>query len=321
MTDTATDLTPATDPLQPAPAVDPPAQAQGDGDPTPLQQAAPDEDAALDAELTEGAVELTTGEKLVDAQRAASINTRLREQRNKAREDLKAAQQTAGKVTDLEAQIAHLTQQIQATQPYVSAYQAMQQAAQQTVEPSQDDAEAEEYAKLLDLYTTEGKPDIGRAKRAIALFDRRAKAYAGEAVAPLQHQTVNHASAANYHTAANTTVGQVKADPAILKSVWSRLDPTVTATPDGAKHALIQAIGLTVLQGAVAAQPANRSAGGQFAKADPPGDPMFTEKAGGKDTPASDAPLDAKEQAYLKQMGITEKEYRESAKSAPWLRR
>jgi hypothetical protein len=318
MSDTATDLIPEE---QATPEPEPHAQAQGDGDPAPLQI---EDDAAVDAVLEQDALAVPGGDKLVSASQVTQAYQAYRGKIRDLKTELESVKTTAAESATLKQQIAQLQSQMQQMQPYVSAYQAMTQAAQQTVTP-EDESEAEEYAKLLDLYTTEGKPDVGRAKKAIALFDKRAKSYAEQSVAPIQQQTVNQQSAYYLSRATNTAIGDVKADPEILRAVWSRLDPSVTASPEGAQHALIQAIGLTVLrqqQGGQAGQPTTtqrpRTATGQFT-GQPVGDPLFIEKAGGKES--TEVPLDAKEQAYIKAAGITEKEYRESAKSAPWLNR
>lgn len=317
MSDTATELTPVQETPEALPVPEQPAE-------TPL---AVDDDAAVDAALEQAAIDLPDGDKLAPLSEVGKVARAYRGQIKELKAQIENTKTSAAEAQTLKQQIITLQGQLEAMQPYVTAYQTMTQAAQQTTTATEDDSEAEEYAKLLDLYTTEGKPDIGRAKRAIALFDKRARSYAEQTVAPLQQQTISQASKGNLARAAATTIGSVKADPQILNMVWSRLDPSVTATPEGAQHALIQAIGLTVLQQNTGQQPAAptataRNTQGQFAKAaEPAGDPIFTEKAGGKDSPASDAPLSTQEQSYIKQMGITEKDYRESARSAPWLRR
>lgn len=322
MSDTATDLTPQTEtpPLEPEPVV----QAQGDGDPAPLQI---EDDAAVDAALQQSTIPVPDGGELVDGRKAGEIARAYRGKIKDLKGELEQAKTSAARATELEQQIAALNAKVGELQPYVAAYQQMTQAAQQVAEPSEADAEAEAYAKDLDLFTQDGKPDVVRAKRILATVERLAIKRVEAAVGPLHQQTAAERSGANLARAAATTIGNIKADPAVLRAVWARLDPAVTATPEGAQHALIQAIGFTVAQqaamgqaGSTPAPQAPRTPGGQFAKADVPA-PMFTEKAGGKDSPASDSPLSPQEQSYIKSMGISEKDYRESARSAPWLRR
>lgn len=283
-----------------------------------------EDDAAVDAALAEAEVKLPDGDALVSGQKAGEIARSYRGKIREMKAELERLGTTAARAEQLEAQIAQLQNQVQQLSPYMQAYQAMTQAAQQTATP-EDDTEAEEYAKLLDLYTPEGKPDVGRAKKAIALFDKRAEQHAQKHVAPLQHTQVQRESAMNLAKAKNTNVNGVKADPAVLDAVWSQLDPNVTATVEGARHAFVQALGLSQIAAMrqPAGQPRPRGANGQFAPQAPPDappDPLFTEKAGGRDTPTA-LPLSPQEQAYIKQAGMTEKEYMESVKSAPWLRR
>lgn len=320
MSDTATDLTPPPTDTPPPEPEQQTAQAQGDGDPTPLQI---EDDAAVDAALQQSTIPVPDGGELVDGRKAGEIARAYRGKIKELKGELESLKPTAAKAEQLEQQIAALNAKVNELQPYVAAYQQMTQAAQQIAEPSEADAEAEAYAKDLDLFTQEGKPDIVRAKRILATVERLATKRVEAAVGPLHQQTAAERSGANLARAAATTIGNIKADPNILRAVWSRLDPAVTATPEGAQHALIQAIGFTVAQQAQQGnqQPqAPRTPSGQFAKADVPA-PMFTEKAGGKDSPASDSPLSPQEQSYIKSMGISEKDYRESARSAPWLRR
>lgn len=322
MSDTATDLTPPPEPEAVAP---------------PEQQAAPepqlniDDDAAVDQALDNAAIDLPDGDKLVAKSQAGQIASSYRGKIKELKAELEQTRTTAQRATQLESQIAQLQQQVQQLTPYAQAFQAHQQAAQQPQQNAQEDAEAEEYAKVLDLYQPDGKPDIARAKKALAAIDRLATRKAEATVAPIQQTQVQERAAYNLARAKNTELaGGVKADPAILDLVWRQLDPALTATPEGAKQAFIAALGYSHLTKAASpAQPAaqpgqpQRAPNGRFQPqqpSQPVGDPLFTEKAGGRDTPA-DQPLSAHELSYIKAAGITEKDYRESAKNAPWLNR
>jgi hypothetical protein len=228
--------------------------------------------------------------------------------------ELKAAKDGSARAATLEQQIAQLQQQVSQLTPYAQAYQA---AVQQPQAPAaEDDTEAVDLATALDLYTPEGKPDIAKAKRVLATMERKAESKAEAKVAPIHHQNVRQASAYNLQRALNTDVNGQKPDPVILRSLWGRLDPSVTANEEQAKHLVIQALGMSVLQGKTTA----RAADGKFTAAKeeiPP--PLHVEKAGGRDTAPMMAMSDA-EKKLAKEIGLSEKEYLERAKQAPWLR-
>lgn len=315
MSDTATDLTPAAEPLAQEPPPEP--QAQGDGDPAPLNV---DDDAAVDAQLEQAAINLPDGDKLAPLSEVGKVARAYRQQIKDIKAELTAAKEGSAKATQLEQQIAQLSAQVQQLQPYVSAYQAMTQAAQQAAPQDDPDAgAAEEYARLLDLYTADGKPDIERGKRGLALQRKLAASEAQKHIAPMQQQSAQSASAANLARAKNTVMPNgAKADPDILARIWSQLDPSVTSTPEGAMHAFVMAVGQTAAMApAQAAAPAQRAPNGQFAGTPPP-PPMFTERAGGK-TDGNNLPLSKQEQDYIKSSGMTEKEY--LASTPPWMRK
>ena len=108
--------------------------------------------------------------------------------------------------------------------------------------------------------------------------------------------------------------GGAQPDPAILKDVWSRLDPALTATKEGAMQAWSVALGYTH---AIADAPAApRGEGGKFTSLAPP---LHSEKAGGRDTPTNSLALNAAEKKFIKDAGMSEAEY---IKSQPaWMRR
>src|SRR5688572_719069 len=167
MSDTATELTP-----EQAPAPEP-EQATT---PPPEQEPAlnVEDDAAVDAALQEASIPVPGDEGLVPTSQAGKIAGAYRGKIKELKAELESAKTTAAEAATLKQQIAQLTQQLQQTQPYVQAYQAMTQAAQQAAAP-EDTSDAEEYAKLLDLYTAEGKPDIERGKKGLALQRRLAE--------------------------------------------------------------------------------------------------------------------------------------------------
>lgn len=317
MSDTATDLPPQQAADTPPPEPEQTPQAQGDGDPAPLNI---EDDAAVDAHLQQAALEVPGDDRLVPSSEVGKVAQGYRQQIKALKSDLDTAKQGSAKAAQLEQQIASLTQQVQQLSPYVQAYQAMQQAAQQAAPNPEEDTEAEEYAKLLDLYTPDGKPDIVRGKKGLAIQRGLAERAAQQHVAPLQQQTVTQQSSYNLARAKNTALPNgVKADPQVLDMVWRQLDPALTATKEGAMQALIAAVGYSQIAGQVgqppAQQQAQRAPNGQFAPLPPP---IVTEAAGGK-VGGDNLPLSKHEKDYIKASGMTEKDY--LAATPPWMRK
>lgn len=284
-----------------------------------------DDDAAVDAALETDAIQTPDGGKLVDAKTAGDIG---RSYRGKIKE-LKAQidQLAAGseKATQLEAEVAHLKQSVQQLTPYVQAYQGLvQQQPQAPKEPEISDADAERYAKRYDLYKADGSGtlDIERGREIISDIRREATAAAEKVtdarVAPMQAQTVAQQSAYMLARAKNTVLPNgVQVDGATLDSIWQRLDPQVTSTPEGAQWALIAALGTQMgmakpEQFAQFAQPRQRGPNGQFMPASqqtaPIPEAIPREPAGGQ-PPNAPSALSESERKGLAAIGISEKDY------------
>jgi hypothetical protein len=298
----------------------------------------PVEDAAVDTPVEEAAVEQPVAEAVERDVESDTLEipdssaeggkaryvplSALDGARREARElksELQQAREGSAKAQQLEQRLADLEAHIQTIAPKAQAYDAIHAAQLAKQEPvAEDDSEAVELAQVLDLYTPEGKPDIAKAKKTLALMDKRAGKLAQDAVGPLAQHTVQQMSNVMLARAKATAAPNgAKPDAHVLEQVWAKLDPRLTATVDGAKQAWVAALGYS--SSIAEAKPAARTPTGQFTKKEAD-EPLYTEKAGGKDTP--DMPkLSPAEAKYLKDAGITEKEYFESAKTAPWLRR
>lgn len=309
-------------------------QAERQGDPPPAETQEPEQQTAVEQDTVERDVDSDVLEipdssveggkvKYVPASALAGARAELRE----LKDELKVAKEGSSKAQQLEARIDELSQQIAQIAPKAQAYDAAVAAQQtRTTQPAEDDTEAREFAQALDLYTAQGEPDVAKARKILGVVDKRAKTHAEQQVAPLAQHTVQSQSQVMLARAKATKAPNGQApDPTVLEAIWSRLDPALTATPEGAKQAWAVALGYS----AVMAQPAQqttqqqpaRGADGKFAKQreDIP-DPLYTERAGGRDTPAA-VPLSEKEKQYIKDMGMTEKDYLDAANNAPWMRR
>lgn len=302
-------------------------QAQDTTPPVVEDAAAQGEEPAVERDVAEDTLEIPDSSveggtvKYVPASALAGARGELRELKAK----LATATEGSAKAQQLEQQIQQLNQHVQTlsakAQAYDAALAAQQQRPQETA--PEDDAEAIELAQVLDLYTPEGKPDVAKARKAMGIVDKRAESKAQQHVAPLAHHTVTQQSQIMLARAKNTTAPNgAKADPQMLEAIWSRLDPQLTATQEGAKQAWVAALGYSAAMAQQGKQPEQRprTATGQFASQQEIPPPLHTEKAGGKDTPPSMA-LSEQEREYCKREGITEAEYLKSASNAPWLRR
>lgn len=312
--------------LQPDRVTEPPPAVEDPPAPPVDAPLSVEDDAAVDAALAEATVKLPDGDSLVSGQKAGDIARSYRGKIKDLKAELDNVRTTASRATQLEADIAALQQQVQQLAPYAQAYQValQQQQPQAPQDTPEDRAELEEIARDFDLYKPDGSLDVEKARRQQQREERRAQRIAQREIAPLQQTAVQRDAATMLAKAkAISMPNGAKPDPAMLDRVWAALDPSLTATVKGAQQAYMIALGYS--QGQAPAAPAapaapQRAANGQFATQEPLGAPQFVERAGGRDTPPEVA-LSAAEQRYLKDTGMTEQEYRTSAKSAPWLRR
>lgn len=298
-------LAPVTTNDPPPAVVEPPAAE-------PEPQTPEQEDAALDAQIAEQAIELPDGtDKLVPL----SAVTNARAKITALRSELATLKPNAEKAGQLETQIQQLQQQLNTVLPLAQAYQAAVQAqpapAAETGPTPEERRDLEELARDNDYYKLDGTLDIEKAQRLQARIDRAAELKARQEVAPMQAQTIQAQSHAMLASARATKApnGQ-QPDPEILATVWSRLDPSVTATKEGAIQAWNVALGYSVALGKVP--------GGAAPKAEIP-PPLLTERAGGRDTVAP--VLNESDRQAARSMGMSEKEYAEEVAKMPWGRR
>lgn len=295
-------LAPVQNPDAPAPVADPPPVAAAPE--TPEQ-----EDAALDKLIEEQAIDLPDGtDKLVPLSAVTTARAKL----TKAREQLAEAKQGSAKASELETKVADLERQLNHALPYVQAYQAALQQPQTpaaTGPTPQERAALEEIAKDYDFYKPDGALDLERAGRHQARIRKEAEAIAQQQIAPIQQQTESARSASFLASAKLTKApsGQ-QPDPEILETVWSRLDPKLTATKEGAIQAWNVALGYSVAMGKAitAEKPAPKTEL-------PP--PLLTERAGGRETPGATLTEDDKRMA--RQLNISDKEYAEGLSMMP----
>lgn len=243
--------------------------------------------------------------------------------------ELEDARTGSAKAQQLEQRIDELSQHLASIAPKAQAYDAALAAQQQYRQPEpEEDEDAVLLAQTMDLWTADGKPDVAKAKKALALMDKRGRRQAEDTVAPFAQNQVGHQSDRLYARALKTIEDLgIDIDRRNFDSVWLSLSPAQRSSPDSGKWLLAASVGADVLMKAKArqgqaGQPAarERTATGQFKAADIPA-PLHTEKAGGKDLPDGGLALNDKERAYIKRAGISEKEYFETARNMPGLRK
>jgi hypothetical protein len=173
-----------------------------------------------------------------------------------------------------------------------------QPQAQAPVAPEQDE-ELVSLARTLDLYTPDGKPDVGRAKVVQDRMEGRARKIAQEAVQPLQEQSVQAQAHKHFQDALAVNMNGVKPNPDVLRQIWKTTDPKVLATEQGAAAAVLMAMGF----GAMNAQP-QASAPQAPAQA-----PVYTEPSGGRNVGRPS--ISEFEQRVLKTRGMDAAKYQE----------
>lgn len=275
-------------PSAPAPAAAPPAAPP---DPTPQDPpvaAAPEEEA-----LPEGAIE-QAGQVMVPL-------AALKDARAQAK-DLKTKAQA----------VEQVQQWYQQVRPYVDFLQSHPDlltrgnAPAPTPSAPEHDPAAENLARTLDLYTADGRPDAARAQVLMGVVEQLAEKKASAVVQPVQEQTLQQRSLANFHDAANAKApngATVSRD--ILWQVWSQGDPRVLATTQGAAAAWALALGMQAMQPSSPTQTAPTI---QV----PGGPPLVTEAPG---RPGARPLLTDLDQRVMNVRGIDAKKYAEYAKA------
>jgi hypothetical protein len=271
-----------------------------------------DDDAAIDAALEENAIEIPDGDKLVPLSAVTTVRGKLKDTRAERDTYKQQAERASQLERDLQAAQQRLNDALPGAQAYAALLAAQQAQPQHQQEPAEDTGELEDIARDLDLYKTDGTPDIDKARKIHARQVRVAESVARQQVAPFENHSIATASRTMFARAALTEVHGVKADPEVLQTVWAQLDPRLTATEAGAKQALLAAIGHSVAMGKAVVK------GTAPEKKTPElPDPLLTERAGGRDLPGGITLTDG-DRRVARDMNMTDKEYAAEAAKMPW---
>lgn len=244
----------------------------------------PPDEAALEA----AAITDTSGKKSVMVPLPELLSERKERQALKRESDelktqLSALQAQVSRTPALETELGHLRQQIEALKP---------KPAEQ---PEIADDEAEDTAKDLGLYTTEGKPDLAAARRVIKRESARVKAVVSEqvesAVKPLRQMNVDQQAQA-LESAAMAKAREGYCKPETLKNLLATYTPEMRASAPAMNLALVVARGMD----------------GGSGKDQESADVLVTEAPGGRRLPPG--PLSDLEKKAAKIVGMSEQDWK-----------
>ena len=219
------------------------------------------------------------------------------------REEIKALKAQAQRVPELE-------QQVNQFRPYVEFLQHNPQLLTPQPQPPPaapgDDPALVDYARTLDLYTQDGRPDTARAAKLRDMTRSDAQAIAQHAMAPMQEATNAQAAAQNLQWMIN------------LKDANGRQleEQYIVETVKTVYGNMSKAEAIKLLADPNVAQVLADTALGRMARAKPhqqaaplaqPAAPLHVESAGGN------APIHVSED-HTKRLGVGHKQYVETAK-------
>ena len=270
-------------------------------------------DADLDAALDEQAIEIPDGDKLVPLSAVQAL-----------RGQVKQLKTQAAKSGDLEAQVAVLQGQMSAQNPILQAAQALlaaqqaQPAAQTPQGPSPEAlAELEAIARDLDLYQSDGKPDLARAYRIHQRTVNSARAIAEQATKPIIEHSASQEVDWMIERAKVTEWQGQRADPVILESHVNKIRQQpgglqMLANQEYMTIVWKQAL-LDSLMAGKAVKTPTRVSPQQTPEA---GAPVFREKSGGASGPRPK--LSSMETRAAADLGMTQDEYQKEVAKMPW---
>lgn len=198
-------------------------------DPTVPVQATEDE--------PEGTVEIPTG-KVVPLQALHAERGRVKEVRG----ELEAAKQEIERMRRDVDEYAALKPKLQEAMPIIEAVRRRPDLVKMAYEPAPEpakpagplsDSEAEDFAKDLDLYTPEGKPDLARAQRLATRQQALADRAAQTRMAPYEQQTAARQSQDMRQQIVSMKDAQGRTvDQRALDEIWNAVPPELAARPE-----------------------------------------------------------------------------------------
>jgi hypothetical protein len=162
-------------------------------------------------------------------------------------------------------------------QPYVDVLKANpdlftgKQKPQAPPQEEQVDPDVVEYAQTLQIYKADGSGqlDLKAAAKLLSIAENRAEKRAKAAVEPMQQQSYQQRSQANFQSALQIADSDGnKPNPRTLQAIWRNMPVEYTADPQVAGMLAAQALGLDSIQG-------------RQKRVQPPGKPALDTESGG----------------------------------------
>jgi hypothetical protein len=211
----------------------------------------------------------------------------------------------------LKADFDQLSGYVHQVRPYLDFLSANPDIVSQTRQTRSDatpptaaevNPDALELATTLDLYGADGKPDVVRGQKLLDRIDKAAQARADAAIQPMQESTARERGNFMYQRALVTKAPDGRGvDRDVLDALWTRTDPKILATEEGAAGVVAMALGLTVMKGGRAPVPVNA-----------PQPPLHTESPGSRS--GTRAPMSTLDQNIAKIRGLNDKDYAERSR-------
>lgn len=250
-------------------------------------------------QLEEAAITDSTGKKNVMVPLPELLEERRSSRDLKGK--VKELETTAGRVPQLESQLAQMNARLQQLEPDAEAMRRLPpeiaEAARRgkVADPEIPDEEAEETAKDLGLYSTDGRPDLAAARRVIKRESRRVDSIVQREVTKHVTPVKNMAQAQQATYLQNAAMAKARegyCKPETLEKVIANLAPELRSDPNVMNAALVMARGIdgpgTVLE---------------------TNEPVFTESSGGRRS--APGAMSSIEERATKDKGISSKEWTE----------
>jgi hypothetical protein len=168
------------------------------------------------------------------------------------------------------------------------------------------DPDAVEAARLMDFYTADGKPDVERGARWLALQDKRSGRVAQQTMAPTVQQSLQDKAQANYVLLRNFKLPDgTPLRQEIVDGIWSATAREPNGMATLANPQSVQALALLAIGAHSLSTPRQPAA--------PARPPVVTESAGGRATTPA-ARLSTIEERTIAQRGMSAAQYAEHTK-------
>jgi hypothetical protein len=154
----------------------------------------------------------------------------------------------------LEGQLQQVQGYLQQLAPHLAYLQAHPNLLSEPPPPSvaeEPDPELAEFARTLDLYTADAKPDVKRAEKMLRVVGKRLEPVVQQAIAPVAQVAATQKSEANFQRALAVRDPAGRApNPETLKQMWQAMPPAYTADERIAAVVAYAAMGYDRVHGA-----------------------------------------------------------------------